>query len=268
MNKEPYFKITQTSDINILENLIYEADHNTLFLFDIDNVVLMDEDEYRLTHPYREEWIKDIETRLSEDQRALLFSIILEERKVRLVDPNIRNIINELEVRKIPTMALTKLQTDKFGIIEKMQDWRIRELQGINIDFARLSPITDDIEIRELEVGSGIPLLTQGIILTAERDKADILEYVLANKNYYPESIVFVDDILENLESVQDLCKKLQINFEGFEYKRADEIPEIELDKKNEQIRFKILEQKYRWITDHQPKHPDNYKHREEINNK
>jgi hypothetical protein len=212
----------------------------------------MDEHEYRLTHPYRKQWKKDSKTRLSIEERNLLFSIILAERNVRLVDPQIRNILDDLEKRKIPTMALTKLYTDKYGVIEsvieRMQDWRIKELRAINIDFAKLTPIRDEIVIHELQVGYGVPLLTEGVILTANRDKADILEHILHSKKYYPKSIIFIDDILENLEVVQSLCDKLKINFHGFEYMGAGQVPEIELDERIERIRFQILEQKYRWI--------------------
>ena len=252
MNKNHLsFQITRTSDLSSITHATSQADQTSLVIFDVDDVLIMDQDEYRLTHPVRAKWIKDSKQRLSREERDLLFSIILAERSVRLVDPDIMNILHDLEKRKIPTMALTKLYTDKYGIIEKMQDWRIRELKAINIDFAKLTPIKDEIIIHDLQIGYGVPILTEGVILTANRDKADILEHILHDKKYYPQSIIFVDDVLENLESVERLCKKLQINFHGFEYIGASHVPEIELDEEIEKLRFQILEQKYRWITHH-----------------
>ena len=251
MNKHLSLQITQVFDMLSITNVINKADHTSLVLFDVDDVLIMDEHPYRLTHPYRKQWRRESKARLSEEERNLLFSIILAERNVRLVDPSIVDILGDLEKRKIPTMALTKLYTDKFGVIEKMQDWRIKELNAINIDFSKLTPIKDEILIHGLQVGYGVPVLLEGVILTANRDKADILEHILHEKKYYPKSIIFVDDVLENLEVVQNLCERLKINFHGFEYLAAKQVPEIELDEKSERVRFQILEQKYRWLTEH-----------------
>lgn len=248
MSKHVSSQISKIFDMTHLTEAISDANHDSLVLFDVDDVLIMDEHEYRLTHPYRRQWRKESKTRLSDQERNLLFSIILAERDVRLVDPQIRNILGDLEKRQIPTMALTKLYTDKFGVIEKMQDWRIKELRAIDIDFAKLTPIKEEIAMDELQIGYGVPLLTEGVILTANRDKANILEYVLHSKKYYPKSIIFVDDVLENLEVVQTLCDELKINFHGFEYLGAEQVPEIELDEKTEKIRFQILEQKHRWV--------------------
>jgi hypothetical protein len=250
MSKRISSQISETFDMIHLTEVISDANHDSLVLFDVDDVLIMDEHEYRLTHPYRKQWRQDSKTRLSTQERDLLFSIIMADRDVRLVDPQIRNILGDLEKRQIPTMALTKLYTDKFGIIDKMQDWRIKELRSIDIDFAKLTPIKEEIVVNELQAGYGVPLLTEGVILTANCDKADILEYILHSKKYYPKSIIFVDDVLENLEVVQNLCDELKINFHGFEYLGAGQVPEIELDEKTEQIRFQILEQQRRWISE------------------
>ncbi len=55
-------------------------------------------------------------------------------------------------------------------------------------------------------------------VITAEVDEAKVLEYILRQKNYYPKKIVFIDDQLNSLESLEKLCTKLKIKFEGFHY--------------------------------------------------
>ncbi|WP_375327330.1 DUF2608 domain-containing protein [Candidatus Tisiphia endosymbiont of Nemotelus uliginosus] len=210
----------------------------------------MDEVEYRLTHPYRVEWRMESKKRLTTSQRNFLFSIILKKRAIRLVDPYIANILKSLWEMQIPTMGLTKLYTGNFGVIEDFTQWRLNELKAINIDFTRSAPLQDEMLVEGIEVGGGIPTMKGGVILTANVDKGQILSSILRKKNYYPKQIIFVDDLLENLEAVGTICADLRINFQGFEYKGASLIPEIELDRQSEKIRFEILEAEHRWLTD------------------
>ena len=105
-------------------------------------------------------------------------------------------ILTELERRKIPTLALTKLFTGKFGLIEDFTEWRLKEFQTLNLDFNKLTPIKGEMLIEELHIGCGIPTLKEGVILTANADKGEVLKHILRQKNYYPKSIIFVDDIL------------------------------------------------------------------------
>ena len=60
-----------------------------------------------------------------------------------------------------------------------------------------------------------VPWLKDGIILTAEVDKVVVLEYMLRMRKYSPKSIIFIDDQLKNLESLEKFCNKLKIKFHG-----------------------------------------------------
>nr|WP_253307890.1 DUF2608 domain-containing protein [Rickettsia endosymbiont of Ceutorhynchus assimilis] len=250
MNQSNFTTITKIHDFKEIMEEVEQANRESLVLFDVDDVVVMDTDEYRLTHNYRKELLAGIEKRLSKEQCELLLSIILKERKARFVNPDILEIFEKLKQNKIPTMALTKLPTGKFGVIKDMVEWRIKELNDLEVNFMELTPITDEILIKEFDVGYGIPTLKAGIIFTAEYDKGSVLEYVLREKNYYPKSIIFIDDILENLESLQKTCNDLQINYHGFEFTGSAIVPEPDLDEQLEKIRFEILEKEYRWLTD------------------
>lgn len=253
MNRHTFTKTTKISDFLKISEIIGNLDQDSLVLFDVDDVLIMDQDQYRLTHPYRRQWRAENKNRLTREERQLFFSIILKNRTIRLVDPYIADILNELWKRQIPTVALTKLYTGRFGVIENFTNWRLKELKGINIDFIKSTPIKEEILIDELHVENGIngrPMMTEGVILTANVDKGLALENILHKKNYYPKTIIFVDDVLENIESVEKICAKLQINFYGFEFNGASLVPEAELDKKSEKIRFEILEKEHRWVTD------------------
>ena len=75
------------------------------------------------------------------------------------------------------------------------------------------------------------------------------MEYILRQKNYYPKKIVFIDDQLNNLESLEKLCTKLKIKFEGFHYTAVSLMTTSVVDEQLEKLRFKILEKEHRWLS-------------------
>lgn len=252
MNSHKFFKIDKVPDFIQISETLNKACQDSLVLFDVDDVLIIEQDEYRLTHPFRHQWRLGTKERLTRQERHYLASIIFEKRVVRFVDPKIPNILNLLWNRQIPTMALTKLYTGKFGVIEDFTDWRLKELKSMNIDFRKSAPIMDEMLITEAElnVGGGMPTVKEGVILTADVNKGKVLENILHKKKYFPKKIIFVDDILENLEDVSQICSDLKIDFHGFEYIGASLVPELELDPESEKIRFEILEKEYRWVPD------------------
>ena len=245
-----YNKINKVHDFKEVIKTIGQADSNSLVLFDVDEVIIMDSDEYRLTHDYRKELVNSIEKRLTKKECELLLSIIFKVRKARFVNSDILKIFAIIKEKNIPAMGLTKLPTGKFGIIENMIEWRAHELAELEVNFQEFSPLEDEIIIEDFNIGYGKPTLKDGIIYTAEYDKGSVLEYILCKINYYPKSIIFIDDIEENLISLQKICIKLKINYQGFEFMGSATVPEPNLDKQLEKIRFEILEKEYKWLTD------------------
>ncbi len=242
--------ITRISYLKDLMTTLRGLDNDALVLFDVDDVILMDQDEYRLTHHCRKKIIVETKARISREHKLRFFSTIFKNRKVRFVDEDFLGIFQTLDVQQIPTMALTKLYTGKFGIIDDFTEWRINELNSCNVDFLKLSPIKHEILAHELENRGGIPTLKDGIILTADLEKGLVLEYFLEKANYIPKTIIFVDDLIENIEAVADSCRKLGIKYHGFEFVGAAAIPEIDHDEMIERRRFEILEKEGIWITD------------------
>jgi Protein of unknown function (DUF2608) len=246
---QAFAEIIEIPDLVLLESILKKENQDTLVIFDVDHVLIMPTDEYTLNrNPYRKQLWKELQTSLSKEKIKFLQSIITSNARWRLVDPKIISILANLKERYIPTIALTSLSTGKLGVIEKREELRSKELKSVGISFLDLSPLKDDILAHELEGMDGIPMLKQGIILTAEIDKAIVLEYILHRKNYYPKTIIFVDDQLRNLKSVEKLCTKLQIEFQGFHYTAVSLMSSPPIDKQMEDLRFRILEREYRWL--------------------
>jgi hypothetical protein len=244
------YSIIQTINyIQEISNVIKNADNDTLILFDIDEVVLMDQDSYRLTHPIRKKIIVETKARISREEKLKFFSAIFKNRKIRYVDDNIVDIFKFLKANKLNIMALTKLYTGKFGLIDDFVEWRIKELASCNINFLELSPFKHELLANHMNHDhGGIPTLKDGIIFTADLEKGPVLEYFLTKLNYFPKKIIFIDDLISNIKSVEETCSKFNIEYHAFEFLGAKNIPEIELNEIIERKRFQIVEEESIWI--------------------
>lgn len=241
---------TRIFHIDLIKDIIRNASKDTLVVFDVDQVLIVPKRECDFWHSYRERLWENIKERISEQKREMLLSVVLSMIEWVLLEAEIISIIKDLESRCIPTIALTALGTGRIGVIEKLEDWRINQLNGFGINFANLTPMNGEILIESLQSRYGIPMLKEGIILTAEVDKGVVLEHILHYKNYYPKEIIFIDDRLVNIEAVERMCKKLQIVFHGFYYTALSLMSSPILDKPSEDLRFQILEKEHKWLND------------------
>jgi hypothetical protein len=245
-----FAQITETPDLISVKEIFRKADSNTLIIFDVDHVLIMPTDEYTLNrNPFRKQLWTEMGKRLSKEELTFYTSIAVSSAQWQLVDPYITNIIKALNDKHIPSIALTSLSTGRVGIIDKMEDLRIKELNSVGISFKNSSPLKGEVHAYALEADHGVPLLKEGIILTAEVDKALVLEYMLHDRKYFPESIIFIDDQVKNLESISKLCSKLKIKFQGIHYTAASLIPTLIVDESLERTRFKILEEEKVWLS-------------------
>jgi len=232
------------------------ATKDTLAIFDVDDVLIMPSSDDNLKHPYRVQLWEEIKNRSTSEKIEILQSSIIASTNRDLVESRIVNMFTYLQSQDIPTIALTAMGTGKFGIIKKLEDMRITELNNLGISFLPTTPLKGEelaVELKNSTVifpdCTGMPMLKSGIVLTAGLDKAVVLEYMFRKYNYYPKTIIFVDDTFKNLESLEQLCVKLKIDFYGFHYVAVSFMPLPELDENLEKLRFKILEQECSWFS-------------------
>ena len=67
-----------------------------------------------------------------------------------------------------------------------------------------------------------------------------------------PEKIIFVDNQLKNVLSVEAKCKELGIDYTGIHFTKLDNKPSMQLDKKIAEKKFEILLAESRWIDDNE----------------
>ncbi|MFK7973938.1 MAG: DUF2608 domain-containing protein [Rickettsiaceae bacterium] len=230
--------------------LTKNLNQDCLVIFDIDYVLIMPDDDYSLSrNAYRKQLWQELISTISKEEQAILSSIVKQNATWSLMESTFKDILDLLKNHHIPTLALTSFGTGAFGVTPKLEDLRIKQLTSVGIDFNQLSPIKHTTILHHLKGEHGAPMITSGVILTAELDKGIVLQEILEKSNYYPKEIIFIDDTLKNLHSVQKYCSLLQIPFSGFHYTKIDTLPKNTVNKAAEKLKMHILYTQHKWLT-------------------
>jgi hypothetical protein len=241
----------QTNNLADVRSLLdKEAGQETLVIFDVDDVLIAPTDEFAIIDPIRKKLSKELKSKYDREKHQILLSDFFMKRKVRLVNPRIIGLLNNLKERHIPTTALTGWWTGRFGNILAMEELRFKGLSEVNISFAGMSPFKGDNKFPDLQTKGGIPIIKNGIILTALADKGDTLLAALDKAKLKFKKVIFIDDDLAQIESVGKACKKIGTHFIGIHYTEAKLIPLPKLDETTEKLRFEILEKEHIWLSD------------------
>ncbi|NRB10566.1 MAG: DUF2608 domain-containing protein [Rickettsiaceae bacterium] len=246
-------EIIIANDISTIEKQLLEADENTLILFDVDQVLITPTDEYNRKISIRKDLYRALEKKYPRQQLKVILSDYYRKRTVKLVNPKIINLLQQLKQRKIPFTALTAWNTGTYGTIEAIENYRFKELNQVSISFIDTSPFPDT-NFPEVQGTDGVPMIMQGAILTALVDKAIVLKQALKTSNINPKKIIFIDDRIKYVKSVEKMCAKENIDYVGIHYLEdkliTNKIPD--LDEAREKLRFQVLEQEHIWLLDSQ----------------
>jgi len=151
---------------------------------------------------------------------SLTISIWRLSRDVTLVENEWPAIIDSLKKRGVIVVALTQMHTGHFGKISSMEKWRAQELKNLEITFSSYAENSVKILIDSEKPAT----LYQGILFTGGHTKAQTLISFI-NKYGKPSKLVFIDDRIEHVQSLQKLCTDIKIPFEGCHYQAVDQLP-------------------------------------------
>lgn len=262
-------EIRHASDLNIIQKEILASPKDTLVVFDVDFVLITPSDEIFIMQPTEEgskflaEVYTDLFKRYPRSEVDILQSTLLLNQEWRTVTPDTSKIFNYIKSSGYKIIGLTASETGMFGNIKSLEDWRINHLRNFNIYFsedftdAKAGKLDKYIEgISEHYSKSkhvAFPLVKDGIIFTAFIPKGKVLGAYLEYANIKPRKIIFIDDRLYNLESVQEFCDKNKIDYIGYEYTALKEQAKgIVLNTKRGILQYKILELTKTWLNDKQ----------------
>ena len=121
-------------------------------------------------------------------------------------------LIQQLIAQKIPIMALT---TRSLFVAERT----LKQLEDINLQFYVPGMSQDDVVL-------SMPhpcFYKQSILFGGNNDKGEALLALFKFMNYYPEKVIFIDDKMKYLLSVEKALKPYNIPFVGIRYSGCDE---------------------------------------------
>lgn len=249
--KVGFADIIETTDFSTVEKHLNTADQNTLVIFDIDEVIIQTTDAIlKPQHkPHFAKWEKELLNRTSEEEVVYLRSIIFQEQSIKLVEDKILDTLNNLKSKKVNTIAITWIPTGPRGKIANFEDWGLGRLQKFNIDFRKFNNLKDHT-FKEIPAKHGVPLTKNGVTFTAQASKGALLDAVLKHNKIKPNKVIFIDDKLSHLESVEEVCKNLNISFIGIHYTAVIKSDKWTFDEELARVQFQTLEKEHKWLSD------------------
>lgn len=236
MSKPDLDCIQQVNNFDFFESEVLALDKNSLVIFDLKKVLLINEDpwergfskERSAAKTISSLYLKDSELsqKLDLPTRARLWSIYARGIKFVLVDHNVLKWIDFLKANSIKSIALTRFLAGRLGHNQSLEYFRIQDLLNKKIDFSYSFPNENNLIFKQFSDADQSPSFKNGILFTIQSaSKGLLLKAFFERIKWYPNKIVMVDDKLENLESVREEAKKLNIAFTGYLYTGADKLP-------------------------------------------
>lgn len=256
--------IIPVSTIEHLYDEMSAYDENTLVIFDVDDTLITPEDV--ILRPKGRYLRRHIISTLSQsnqrqflEKKDYITSSVLLQRKIQLIESFTPHLITALQQKGVKVIALTAISGGRLGLIPSIEDWRLQELAQLNYNFEGVfdSPISfkelsdlPPLKVYGNEVlNTSPPVYKNGIIFSGITPKGNALREFLELVNWKPQLVVFVDDHLLFLESVEKNMRVLGIDFIGYHYDAAERLPG-ELDETIGKIQFNYVMQTGLWLTD------------------
>lgn len=202
--------ITELKSYKDLNTQLFDKD--TLVIFDIDNTILR-QDSVIGTHQWGD-YMREraIRTGMPQDDASRYqheaFAELQPYLRVVLIEEEIKKILKDLENRRVPHFALT-------ARAESLKNTTISQLTVVNHSFAKNFPM--QIDNKKLE-----KFLKDGVVFSGGVPKGELLKTIIENSQVKPKKIVFIDDKLYNLESVEKSMAEVGINLTSYRYGAAD----------------------------------------------
>lgn len=241
--------VIEAPSLTMIEKEISSLDENALVVFDVDYTLIVPND--RVLTPCGEDYFYNAldQLALKEEHKEHLESRILLQSKVSIIDENIMVLLRYLKEKQIKTIALTAIRSEKYGAIPDLIDWRINQLQNFGIDFDWAFPNIKSIKLANFHGKGHIPIFRKGILTSSGYPKGQVLVAFLKSIKWTPSKIIFVDDRIKYISSVEHELDKEHIEHISFHYTAATN-PTHQLDKELGMFQMNYLVDNDHWLSD------------------
>ena len=213
--------ILEIENLDKFEEVVQKLGCKSLVLFDVDYTLLTPKDAS--LKPCGKDLRRKYLHGLDPKQREYLQSILALESEEELIDSSLPLLIKRLQKNKIHLIGLTALETGEYGKIKQLEDWRINQLKKFKIDFSSEFQGYNPIHLTECtSYNNHYPLFKNGVIFSNRQSKGEVLAIFLQKIGWMPNKIVFIDDSINQIKSVELAAEKLDIAFIGFHYTAAE----------------------------------------------
>lgn len=216
------FLSAELMEINQIDAIRPYITENALCLFDIDDT-LIDNPTFLGSSPWRN-WIKSKTAHFSTNfvLYDALTLFIAKNGPYKTVEPSTSALITDLQNQGQTVFAFTARGRSQWYTthIEGVDRFTHEQLRYAGIDFKK-TVIPQALQALDPTY------FYEGIIFAKHIQKGDLFKQLFKDLNYTPSLILFVDDKLDQVQSVEAAVKEVGIPFIGFWYRRS------ELDRNN-----------------------------------
>jgi hypothetical protein len=242
-------EIIEAYSLEEVKSYFDTLDSHSLVMWDVDHTLIVPAD--RVLRPGNEAIARQLGLQYmgkkSTEKWRELSSQLLNCLSYTLVDSDLPSLIISLQKKKIPVMAFTAMRTGKYGIIPSMENWRIQQLKQFEIDFSRFLPHHSGLSWQENTRGT--PAFKEGILCSDGLNKGQVLDNFLKKIDWKPTYVIFFDDVLECLTSVEKTLNALNIPFIGIHFHAAKSLGSP-VDMEIAHYQYKNLVEKGIWPSD------------------
>lgn len=254
------------SKVALIAKKLEKAQKKDLVIFDIDGVLLDCTDPHDRTIACRQNAHGTVyelvepgsraAQHYSQEERHRLFSIYLSQLQESAVCKKMTALVNSLQKRGVPTLAITNAKNSPFGIIPSLAQWRIDKLKSIGISFENSFPDLNGTQFKELSRNGFTPSIESGIAFTCSVCTKPQLFRAVAVRHYGStekakeciRSINMIEDDPRNLGFMAQYCQENQIPFYGHLFDKERKLPRAPFNAKVAACQLNHLLQHEQWI--------------------
>ncbi len=207
-----YCEIYVVNDFSLFHRDVRGITSDNLVLIDLDNCLIESKSSYG--HLF---WFDDIL------EKMLAEGIALDE-AVQLTYPRWNDSQMHIEVflrDEQAALQIRSLQEKGIEVVAythrhpSILEATLKQLQSVGVDFKESSPC---VESFYLEMSQS-PLFHSGILFIHDaNEKGEVLSAFLKKINRKPKKLIFIDDTLRHIKSVEGAAKSLDIEFIGYHF--------------------------------------------------
>lgn len=232
-----YAEVRTASSLEPIQQEIADSRKETLVLLDVGGTLLAYPDA--VLHPDHEAWkytwFQTHCPTITKEEKIAFDRIVLGTLdKWKLLDAEWPEVIVHAQDQGVKIVAFTKVAMDP-----SVRGSRAQILCALGIPFKN--------DLPELSKGHSYEY-SQGVIETEYQLKGPVLKEILSNLSKRPEKIIFVDDRMKQIKSVDDACRELEIPCAAFHYVPNTNAPQ--LDEKIADYQLSTLVHEQRWVSE------------------